>query len=176
MTGKKTLGFKVTLRKSATSRNKYYVSNKTSGEDNKKVKKLSNTTQNNQEADVKPETCLCGKKFANRKSLINHKPKFKECKALYTEERQSDPTKVTCIYCGKKYKNRKNVRNHIQQVEYCKNLHEKIKRKHLAKKMKNSLRKRNLNARNVTQNLSLKTAFKCISPSSTIMYECNNNR
>ena len=133
MNGNKTLGFKVTLRKSATSRNKYYVSNKTSGEDNKKVKKLSNTTQNNQEADVKPETCLCGKKFANRKSLINHKSKFKECKALYTEERQSDPTKVTCIYCGKKYKNRKNVRNHIQQVEYCKNLHEKLKKKTLSK-------------------------------------------
>ena len=51
-----------------------------------------------------------------------------------------------------------------------------LRRKHLAKKMKNSLRKRNLNARNVTQNLSLKTAFKCISPSSNIMYECNNNR
>ena len=73
------------------------------------------------------------KQFANRKSLNNHKSKFKDCKALYTEERQSDPTKVTCIYCGKKYKDRKNVQNHVQQVEYCKKLHEKLKKKRLCK-------------------------------------------
>ena len=64
-------------------------------------------------------SCLsCGKQFANKKSLCNHKGNFPEI-------RQSDPDKVTCVYCAKKYKDKKNIQNHIQQVEYCRKLHQK---------------------------------------------------
>ena len=148
VTDKKTLGFKVTLRRSSQSKNNYYVSkntqkpkkvpNKEITEKPKKAPKKEITAnpkkvpKNDKVAASKedqPCQCLCGKKFGNRNCLRVHKSKNKACKKLYLEERKSNPDSVTCTYCGKKYANRKTIRAHVGKIGYCHNKHKELQLK-----------------------------------------------